>query len=61
MTEQGEEITMESKSKGWLADTFPVRFRRGRIWYTKEIERRVFFLLTLIMLVAGILYKLGVM
>ncbi len=52
---------MESKSKGWLADTFPVRFRRGRIWYTKEIERRVFFLLTLIMLVAGILYKLGVM
>jgi len=38
----------------------PVGFRRSRIGFTKETERRVFFTLTVIMLVAGILYKTGV-
>ncbi|MBC2710695.1 MAG: hypothetical protein HGJ94_06755 [Desulfosarcina sp.] len=42
------------------SNSSPVCFRRGRIWYTKETERRVCFALTLIMLVAGILYKTGV-
>ena len=34
--------------------------RSGRIWFSAETERRFYFILTLIMLVAGILYKMGV-
>lgn len=32
----------------------------GRIWFTREAERRFYFILTLIMLAVGILYKTGV-
>ena len=39
-------------SRGWL--------KGGRIYFTRETERRVMFVMTLIMLAAGILYKLGV-
>lgn len=32
----------------------------GRLWFTREAERRFYFILTIIMLAVGILYKLGV-
>lgn len=32
----------------------------GRIWFTREAERRVYFVLTVIVLAIGVLYKLGV-
>lgn len=32
----------------------------GRLWFTREAERRFYFILTMIMLVVGILYKAGV-
>jgi len=32
----------------------------GRVWFTARAERRFYFLLTVLMLAAGILYKLGV-
>ncbi len=32
----------------------------GRLWFSRETERRFYFVLTLFMLGAGILYKLGV-
>lgn len=32
----------------------------GRVWFSRETERRVYFILTVIMLVIGILYKTGV-
>ena len=38
----------------------PANLRRSRIAFTKETERRVFFTMTIIMLVAGLLYKTGV-
>jgi len=38
----------------------PAGVRRSRIEYTKETERRVFFAMTVLMLVAGMLYKIGV-
>ncbi len=39
----------------------PVLARRsGKIWFSASTERRFYFFLTLIMLVAGILYKMGV-
>ena len=31
----------------------------GRSWFTREMERRFYFILTVIMLTAGILFKLG--
>lgn len=34
------------------------RTNKGRIYFSKETERRVFFYMTLIMLVAGIISKL---
>jgi hypothetical protein len=40
--------------------TAPLGFRRSRIEFTKATERRFFFSMTVIMLVAGILYKIGV-
>ncbi|WP_319526722.1 hypothetical protein [uncultured Desulfosarcina sp.] len=47
-----DEITMEKR---------PLLMRRdGRLWFTREAERRFYFVLTMIMLVAGILYKTGV-
>jgi hypothetical protein len=33
----------------------------GRIWFTAEAERRIYFFLTMAMLVAGVLYKIGVL
>jgi len=32
----------------------------GRVWFTREAERRFYFVLTMIMMVVGILYKAGV-
>lgn len=37
----------------------PIVIQAGRLWFTKEMERRFYFVLTVIMLVAGILYKWG--
>lgn len=35
-------------------------FRHGNLHFTREVERKVFFVLTLGMLVAGILVTLGI-
>ena len=37
-----------------------LRKKGGRLWFTREDERRFYFVLTLIMLIVGILYKIGV-
>lgn len=37
----------------------PVIQEGGVTYYTKTLERRVFFILTIVMLVLGVLYKLG--
>ena len=37
----------------------PLIFENGKIYFSKENERRFYFLLTLIMLLAGVLYKVG--
>jgi hypothetical protein len=34
--------------------------RDGRIYFSRQTERKLFFILTLIMLVLGLLYRLGV-
>ena len=39
----------------------PLHYEKGRIYFTRRLERKIFFLLTLFMLGAGILYKLGVL
>jgi hypothetical protein len=38
-----------------------VQYENGRFYFTKETERSFYFVLTLIMLVAGILYKTGIL
>ncbi|MEA3231340.1 MAG: hypothetical protein U9Q05_06260 [Thermodesulfobacteriota bacterium] len=37
----------------------PLIFENGKVYFSKETERKFYFLLTLIMLLAGILYKVG--
>lgn len=37
----------------------PIVQEAGVTYYTKTLERRVFFILTIVMLVLGIVYKLG--
>lgn len=42
------------------SDGQPVLMHRdGRLWFTREAERRFYFVLTVMMLAAGILYKMG--
>jgi hypothetical protein len=36
-------------------------YRDGRFYFTKEAERSFYFILTLIMLAAGVLYKTGIL
>ncbi len=36
-------------------------YENGRVYFTKETERAFYFVLTLVMLVAGILYKTGIL
>jgi hypothetical protein len=38
-----------------------VHYENGRFYFTKQAERSFYFILTLIMLVAGILYKTGIL
>ena len=37
----------------------PIQQEGGVTYYTKAMERRVFFILTIVMLILGILYKIG--
>ena len=37
------------------------RYENGRVWFTREAERRFYFILTVIMLAIGILYKAGLL
>ncbi|WP_373500702.1 hypothetical protein [Desulfococcus sp.] len=37
----------------------PVQQEGGVTYYTKTMERRVFFILTIVMLILGVLYKFG--
>ena len=39
--------------------TKAVRHEAGVTYFTREAERRVFFFLTIVMLVLGIVYKIG--
>lgn len=36
-------------------------YENGRFYFTKMAERKFYFVLTLIMLLAGILYKVGIL
>lgn len=36
-------------------------YRDGRFYFTKESERTFYFILTIIMLAAGVLYKTGIL
>jgi len=38
-----------------------VRFENGKMYFSKTAERRFYFGMTIIMLLAGIFYKLGVL
>lgn len=37
-----------------------VAFQSGRLYFTRSLERKLFFFMTLFMLMAGILMKLGI-
>lgn len=38
-----------------------ILYQDGRLYFSKETERKFYFILTMIMLVAGILYKTGIL
>jgi len=38
-----------------------LRFENGKMYFSKATERRFYFGMTIIMLLAGIFYKLGVL
>ena len=38
-----------------------IRYEKGRIYMTREAERKLFFFLTVIMLAAGVMFKAGLL
>ena len=36
-----------------------IQYENGKIYFSREVERKFFFILTLIMLFAGLLVKIG--
>jgi hypothetical protein len=53
MTSDGCDKNYRNKS-GW-------HFEKGKIYFSKTAEQRFFFALTVIMLLVGIMYKLGLL
>ncbi|QTA83028.1 Uncharacterized protein dnl_54210 [Desulfonema limicola] len=51
---------MESIDNSRKQGTKILVFKHGRTYFTKEGERRFYFFLTLLMLLSGILYKIGI-
>jgi len=51
---------MRSEDEITMAKRPQLKRKDGRIWFTREAERRFYFVLTMIMLAVGILYKAGV-
>jgi hypothetical protein len=41
--------------------TKPLRFENGRMYINRDAERKFYFFLTVVILVAGLLYKLGIL
>lgn len=39
----------------------PMVYREGRLYFTRRMERRIFFGLTLLMLAWGVLVRLGIL
>ncbi len=52
---------MRRKDERTMAKRPQLMEKAGRLWFTREAERRFYFILTLIMLVVGMLYKTGVL
>lgn len=40
-------------------DPKEIRYEHGRFYFTRSVERKLFFFLTLAMLVAGVMFKAG--
>jgi hypothetical protein len=40
-------------------DIKEVRYKHGRFYFTRAVERKLFFFLTLAMLAAGVMFKAG--
>lgn len=53
MTSQGSDKSPQKKGR-W-------RFENGKIYFSRTAEQRFFFALTVILLLVGILYKLGLL
>jgi hypothetical protein len=49
---------MNDETRDPKSDRPRIVIQEGRIWFTRETERRFYFILTVIMLAAGILYQL---
>ena len=49
------------KQTGFSRDKKRLYFQDGRMYFSKDMERNIFFLLTVIMLLLGAFFKLGVL
>jgi hypothetical protein len=39
----------------------PLKFEKDRMYFTRSAERKFFFVLTILMLAAGVMIKLGIL
>ena len=42
-------------------DPKTIRYEKGRIYFSRQAERKMFFFLTLVMLAAGLMFKAGLL
>lgn len=53
-----KEVLLATQKRNRQSDQPAVVFEEGRLWFSRETERRFYFVLTAIMLIVGILYRL---
>lgn len=56
----GGSIMKEQHLKGDNSEGKPVWYKDGRLYFTARMERTFYFVLTLLMLIAGVVYKLWI-
>lgn len=49
---------MRKKTDNTPSRQAPIVIRSGRIWFTRRAERRIYFIMTLIILIIGVAYRL---
>lgn len=57
---RNQKVTEDEVSRSWKPRQ-SLKFENGRVYFSKQTERKILFAFTLIMLLAGVMVKIGVL